>query len=301
MTPNNPMSGSVDAPADKILDHNRLQLSALIDGELSPDEARFLLRRLQHDPELADCWERWQLCGDVLRGRIDAIVPDGFSRRVAAALAAEPQASKANATAGGPRWLRWGGGAALAASVAMIALFLARQSPDANTQATQSSGQIVATMPAHPSQSEQSASSKPAPANPHQAAQLATTLVVADVPRRVAARRSRGQSQRAALRATTRNVVQAPVAIASTATTQPSAIQVDPFSTQRVSVERGSLTTRPWPRALLPGSPASGAFTVDYGSPANSGGNVMPPSFYPFEPRMPAAPTEGANKHNAPP
>ena len=37
-------------PVDKILDHNRLQLSALVDGELSPHEARFLLRRLQHDP-----------------------------------------------------------------------------------------------------------------------------------------------------------------------------------------------------------------------------------------------------------
>ncbi|MBA3486707.1 MAG: hypothetical protein H0T88_05900, partial [Lysobacter sp.] len=241
MTPNTPMSGSVDAPVDKILDHNRLQLSALIDGELSADEARFLLRRLQHDPELADCWERWQLCGDVLRSRVDAIVPDGFSRRVATALAAEPQASKANASAGGPRWLRWGGGAALAASVAVIALFLARQSPDANTPATRSSGQTIAVMPAHPSQPDQPASSQPAPANPHHAAQLATALAVADIPRRFAARRSRGQSQRAALRATTRSIVQAPIAIASVtaqpATTQPSALQVDPFSAQRVSVE----------------------------------------------------------------
>ncbi|HWU69970.1 MAG TPA: RseA family anti-sigma factor, partial [Pseudoxanthomonas sp.] len=51
---------------DKFELHYRLQLSALIDGDLSPDEARFLLRRLQHDGELNACWERWQLCGDVL-------------------------------------------------------------------------------------------------------------------------------------------------------------------------------------------------------------------------------------------
>ena len=53
---------------DKLDIHNRQQLSALMDGELSPDEARFLLRRLQHDEELGSTWERWQLCGDVLRG-----------------------------------------------------------------------------------------------------------------------------------------------------------------------------------------------------------------------------------------
>ena len=73
---------------ERILDHNRLQLSALMDGAVSPDEARFLLRRLQHDEELAGCWTRWQLCGDVLRGHASAIVPAGFPQRVANAIAA---------------------------------------------------------------------------------------------------------------------------------------------------------------------------------------------------------------------
>ena len=36
---------------------------------------------------------------------------------------------------------------------------------------------------------------------------------------------------------------------------------VDPFSGQRIS-----LTDRPWPRALLPASPARGSFNVDYGT-----------------------------------
>ena len=74
---------------DKVLDHNRLQLSAMLDGALAPDQARFLLRRLQHDGELAGCWSRWQLVGDILRGQGGAMVPAGFAQRVALAVASE--------------------------------------------------------------------------------------------------------------------------------------------------------------------------------------------------------------------
>src|SRR5690606_36407727 len=63
------------APPDRLYAHNRRQLSAMLDGELSPDQARFMLRRLQHDGELAACWERWQVCGDVLRGRGHSLLP----------------------------------------------------------------------------------------------------------------------------------------------------------------------------------------------------------------------------------
>ncbi|PSD48587.1 anti-sigma factor, partial [Stenotrophomonas maltophilia] len=42
------------SPAGQRLDQrHREQLSALVDGELGADEARFLLRRMEHDPELA--------------------------------------------------------------------------------------------------------------------------------------------------------------------------------------------------------------------------------------------------------
>jgi len=37
--------------------------------------------------------------------------------------------------------------------------------------------------------------------------------------------------------------------------------------------------SRPWPRALVPGMPASGTFTVDYG-----GNTAQSPSFFPFDP-----------------
>src|SRR5690606_1440305 len=123
-------------PADKLYAHNRRQLSAMLDGELSPDQARFMLRRLQHDTELAACWERWQVCGDVLRGRGHALLPADFSRRVADAIGAPAGESGAAGVAAAARvqrrehrLLRWGGGA-LAASVALVALFMARQLPD---------------------------------------------------------------------------------------------------------------------------------------------------------------------------
>jgi negative regulator of sigma E activity len=291
MTPDNDISGiTLGGPVDdKIQDHNRLQLSALVDGELSPHEARFLLRRLQHDPELAACWDRWNLCGDVLRGRVEVMASNGFSQGVAAALAAEPR-SKPITVVGGSRRLRWGGGAALAASVAMIALFLGRQSPNAGSPAMPTAQIATSTIVAPPA-SAKDVATVPSPVLPGHAAELATVLAVADVPRRLTARRSRGQSQRAALRTTQRAITQAPIAVASAS---PQAMpQTDPFSTQRVG-----LISRPWPRALLPGSPANGAFTVDYGTRSGEAGGVNSPSFYPFEPRVPAT---GSTTERSPP
>ena len=71
---------SQNSEPDKFDTHYRLQLSSMMDGELSLDEARFLLRRLRHDEELNGCWERWQLCGDVLRGQAQAPAPAPASR-----------------------------------------------------------------------------------------------------------------------------------------------------------------------------------------------------------------------------
>ena len=76
------MSQQPSQSSDKFEVHYRQQLSALIDGELPADEARFLLRRLQHDEELSGCHERWQLCGDVLRGMASAPAPADFAARV---------------------------------------------------------------------------------------------------------------------------------------------------------------------------------------------------------------------------
>ena len=65
------------------------QLSALMDGELPPEETALLMRRLEREPELAQRLARYRAMGDVLRG--DRAQPSAdFARRVSAAVALEP-------------------------------------------------------------------------------------------------------------------------------------------------------------------------------------------------------------------
>lgn len=277
---------------DKIETHYRLQLSALMDGALPPDEARFLLRRLQHDAELGDCWERWQMVGETLRGRVVAPLPADFSQRVAVLVAAEPAPAVASKQT--PRWTRWGGGA-LAASVALLALFMTRQQSPVDAAPDNPPTQIVAASSAPPAPAPQPVAppSQPA-ADPNAAGALAATAVaVAEVPRRAANRRasSRSQSQRAAARLRNNDL---PIAVAAAApasgasdlpsivntASSPAAIASnDPFASQPIA------PSRPWPSATLPQFQTSGALSVDYG-PTNA--------YYPFQPRLPASPPQPA-------
>ncbi len=291
-------SHSGAAGTDKVDIHYRQQLSALIDGALAPDEARFLLRRLQHDDELSGCYERWQLCGDVMRGQVRRSVDAGFHQRIAAAIAdVGIEAVQPVAAANGrrPGWVRWGGGgAALAASVAVVAMFVARQqdplvSPD------------VAPMVAE--QRAPAAVADQAPTLVAGAVTAAAPVAVASVETEVAAPRVQRDApaprpssrpvpvQREPLRAVAaatptqlpapRPAVETGVAIA----VQDSA---DPFASS------APLQARPWPRAALPQA-ASGAFNASVGDSAASG------TFYPFEPRLPAGTSAAALDLPAPP
>lgn len=242
---------------DKVLDHTRLQLSALFDGELAVDEARFLKRRLEHDGELAGCWSRWQLAGDVLRGQATAPAPAGFAESVAAAVSADAGTRDA---VGAHRRRYWVPGAALAASVAALAMFMTRQAPEvvvpaAPTMEIASSGPApsVDPVPQAPTQA------------PDRAAQVAAAVAVAEVPRRAAERRSRAQQQRAATTRAVRNE-DAPRRVAmAERTPAPAMVPVEtaanPFAADAAA---GAITARPWPRALLPN--AGGAFNVGYGN-----------------------------------
>ncbi len=283
------MTSGQDMPQDafdKVLDHNRLQLSAMLDGALAPDQARFLFRRLQHDGELAGCWSRWQLVGDILRGQGGAMVPAGFAQRVALAVAAETTAP----ARGAPRWAKWGSGAALAAaSVAAIALFVTRQLPDAAPAASAPRTEIASAAPAprpvptQPTPRRQA----PAPQAPDDAARIAAVAVVAEVPRRAAARRTRAQNQRTAIRTPARRSVEPQLAVAAATAMPMPAVATEPANP--FAPRASTITTRPWPRALLPGAPASGAFNVDYGNSQSAGA-----AFYPFQPRVVAVPVQPA-------
>ena len=266
---------------DKIDLHYRQQLSALMDGALAPDEARFLLRRLQHDGELSECWERWQLAGEVMRGHATAMLPAGFAARVGEAIAADAGiASKSQAQ---PRthWARWGGSVALAASVAVVALLATRQAPDAPGQPAS----IAAATPAPTMETPAPPTNSPAPVSAQQSSPrpTAASVAAADSPRRSVQRARAAQRTRVEARAPTPTSGAAPAEV-SIAATAASAQSPRPF-------DAGTLpSSRPWPRAVLPQFGASGALTA--GTEAGSS-----PSFYPFEPRLP----EDANEPDAGP
>ena len=101
---------------------NMENLSAAMDGELSREELRFLLRRLDHHASLPHAWARYHVAGDSLRRQLPAVASTGFAARVMAAVEGEQAAAKA------PKrdWLRLSLGGAIAASVAVAALMVSQ-------------------------------------------------------------------------------------------------------------------------------------------------------------------------------
>ncbi|HVF33850.1 MAG TPA: sigma-E factor negative regulatory protein [Candidatus Saccharimonadia bacterium] len=93
------------------------QVSALADGELSPDETRFALRRLDADADLRQSWSRIHLARDCMRRAAMLPAPAGFASGVMAKLD-EPAASSAAFP-----WLKTAAGGLIAAGVAAVALF----------------------------------------------------------------------------------------------------------------------------------------------------------------------------------
>lgn len=289
MNPQDRNPVSAGAAPDKFELHYRQQLSALVDGELAADEARFMLRRLEHDSELSACQERWQVLGDVMRGQACAPAPLDFSARVRQAVDADARQNGPVLAAPAPQraartgWRRWGGGAALAASVAAVALFMAReQLPVTSTPAPViATTAEIAPAPAQPS--------APTSADAGNVAGLvaAAPAVAAAVTRRQDANARRGSATRTqqAARAGTARMAEPQRAIAS-APVMPAtpALRQDPFATGN-----GVLHARPWPRSTVAPSLSQGALNASFPAQEQAGA-----TFYPFEPRMPAQAADDA-------
>lgn len=270
------------SPAGLRLDQrNREQLSALVDGELGADEARFLLRRMEHDPELAGCQERWQLLGDVMRGQASVLAPAGFSAAVASAIAAEPTPRS------GPQdrqvrrsgWRTWGGGAALAASVAAVALLIGGEKLKETPPGEPLAPQVVASQAELP----------PAPVSPATVTEASVdpaVVAVASVPAAALAA-SRRQDARRASASATRGQQAARVAQRDDGTQRAVAAAQAPLvptvpagaSRNLPFGEVAGLQARPWPRSSL--APAAGG-ALNASFPAHAGSAT----FYPFEPRL---------------
>lgn len=261
---------------------DRETLSALFDGALPGDAVRFALKRLDHDADWRETSGRWQLIGDALRGQATAAAPADFAGNVMRALAdAQPAVASATSHTTAPaathttaRW-RWMGGAALAATVAMAAVLVVRpfsQSSSSLTTGPAASASVVA--PAN-------TGSQPAtPSVPRPVEDPASPVAEAAKVAAVAATTEKS------LRRSVRSVRNSAPAIASASTTAMAATAV--VSHQPFHPPSDEIVTRPWPRAVLPETNA-GALTVGFGT-----GSQSSSSFYPFEPRLPAAEPQSA-------
>ena len=333
------MTGLPDSPASPpatARDFHREQLSAMMDGALSADEAKFLLRRMEHDDALADCWERWQFVGDAMRGQAGRALPVDFSRRVGRAIAddlahigideavAVPAMAAAQAATRRPL-LRWGGGAAVAASVALAALIGSRMLsvPEAPVPAA---AELAGTI--SPQYSTVTPSPIPVPlpepapvpdalfADASAAVALAAVsaagvrprmlardeaIVVPDtasstsdsVPRATPPAAGRTVANAAAARsngARARLATTTDTAATPSAASSPQPRTADIASAAVAPIERVS---KPWPRALVPGASALGEVTAGF-----DGGRT----FHPFpQPRTGDHATLPASPQNAHP
>ena len=103
-------------------------LSSLMDGELSRETGLFMTRRLFSDEALCDTWERYHLIRDCIRQPGSKQLVTGLCTRITASLEVEaaPTVSQWNKN----RWLKPVSGLAIAASVALIAIFVTAPQPD---------------------------------------------------------------------------------------------------------------------------------------------------------------------------
>jgi hypothetical protein len=124
----------------------RMQLSAFVDGELPENEAELLLRRLSQDAELRQQVSEYLAIGRVMRGEPQVTGIDTLRDRVAASLddvdyVAEDDGDVPT-TSGG--FARPAAGFAVAATVAIVALFGIRQYTATEVPADPDAGEAVA-------------------------------------------------------------------------------------------------------------------------------------------------------------
>jgi len=268
---------------------DREALSALFDGELSGDTARFVLKRLDLDQDWRATCERWQSVADVLRKRGTAL-PSSFASRIRDAVHAD---AHAHALASGARapvaqdrtrtgGLRWSS-VALAASAAVVAFFLARSpvvAPDAPVAPAQ-----LATTHAAPVAPKSPVPTTQAPESPAADLESATAAVaVAAIARPVHrnrnVQRDRAATDRVVSSAVARSEVTGEAPMVSEPVNEDIALDAPAEATHPSSPFTGTAAgdARPWPRAVLPQyrSGRGGALVADY---------ATAPTFYPFVPR----------------
>ncbi len=98
----------------------REHLSALVDGEISRETSRFLVRRLGADDELRATWTRYHLVRDCLRHQDGVSAGEDLCARVSLALESEQPGKRFRTLP--TAWLKPVAGLAIAASVSLMAV-----------------------------------------------------------------------------------------------------------------------------------------------------------------------------------
>ncbi|MGH8529081.1 MAG: sigma-E factor negative regulatory protein [Nevskiales bacterium] len=127
------------------------QLSALLDGELGPDEAARVLERIKREPALRAAWSRQHLLRAALRSQLTGEADLAFADRLMDRIQSETAPSKvvhlstaralpatvaAPAMTANPNALRrWGVGFALAAGLALAAVAISPLNPLSSDEA----------------------------------------------------------------------------------------------------------------------------------------------------------------------
>lgn len=251
---------------------SREQLSALMDGALPEDQTRFLLRRLQHDDELAGSWERWRIASDVMRGMAPARhLPADFASRVAAALHGDEVVATQATAASRPAWLRRGAGiGALAAALAVVALMGRPALDDGVSPAAPAQVTAVASLPAP---------SRPAPQAPAGGTDMlaAATVAAATTASAKPARRGKPAGASAAMPAVV-------TAAAQIAAVEPAALDVAPAEFR--GLPQADIVTRPWPRSILPQYAGSNGLAVGFGDHPRRADNPFTPPVFGAAPKL---------------
>ena len=115
-------------------DQIRMQISAFVDGELPDAEADLLLRRMSQDAELRKKAAEYLEIGRAMRGEASVRGIERLQERVAASIDDKPLADEeVPAAKAAGRSLRPLVGVAVAASVALIAIFGLQMTPGVDT------------------------------------------------------------------------------------------------------------------------------------------------------------------------
>jgi len=131
-------------PTDMTND-SRENLSSFMDGEVDKSAGSFLVRRLANDDDLRSTWNRYHMIRDCLHQQDAHLVHDDFCSRVRQAIDQEDLQEADNKSPLG--WIKPMAGAAIAASVALLAILSVgsgqQAGPDSGPQATPLAAQAV--------------------------------------------------------------------------------------------------------------------------------------------------------------